>query len=238
MSESQVWANPHSHFRSFARWVSQQCRWIRKSHYSQICSFPSHLLNKWTLGNILFFLKYFSHLPTLLPHCPQFSHLCPQQLGLGDEHQTDRVPALTRVRREEGRGLPATVTVTGKHAFQGGEHAGQSQQSGNKSVVPKHEGAHQRALLDEAGTGRHSWGQGQEPHPNQDPGLITCRLGEKVFHLEESDALTHTVEWLLLLLRRQGILVCIALMCVGVSVCVRREGTVRDNRLTASAWLF
>ena len=85
------------------------------------------------------------------------------------------------------------MTVTGKQAFQGGEHTGQRQQSGHKPAGLKHDGAHQSALLDEAATGRHSRGLMQEPHPNQDPSLRNCKLREKVFHLEESDALTHTV---------------------------------------------
>ena len=34
----------------------------------------------------------------------------------------------------------------------------------------------------------------QEPHPNQDPSLKNCKLGEKVFHLGESDELTRTVK--------------------------------------------
>jgi len=88
----------------------------------------------------------------------------------------------------------AELWAVREQAFQGGEHTGQRQQSGNKPVVFKHEGAHQYALLDEAGTGRHSWGLMQEPHPNQDPSLRNCKLREKVFHLEKSDALAHTVK--------------------------------------------
>ena len=53
---------------------------------------------------------------------------------------------------------------------------------------------HISATLEEAGAGRHSWGQMQEPHPNQDPSLKNCKLGEKVFHLGESDELTRTVK--------------------------------------------
>lgn len=53
---------------------------------------------------------------------------------------------------------------------------------------------HIGVTLEEAGAGRHSWGQMQEPHPNQDPSLKNCKSGEKVFHLEESDELTHTVK--------------------------------------------
>ena len=68
---------------------------------------------------------------------------------------------------------------------------------------------HISATLEEAGAGRHSWGQMQEPHPNQDPSLKNCKLGEKVFHLGESDELTRTVKWLLWLLWKQGILMCI-----------------------------